>query len=152
MAINVSTGLRRAMLMNYGLMSLMNRGRILLFTGAQPATADYEEQGRLVGYISSTGRVPYPENLDDGLGLRLDDLTVREDGPWIIRGVASGEIGWWRFVWNGEDDGRYSEYYPRIDGLARDSLVLNSYNIYDGERRNVNEFAITFPGTRLNYG
>lgn len=152
MAINVSTGLRRAMLLDHGLMALMNRGRILLFTGAQPDAADYAEQGKLVGYISSTGEVPYPNNIDNGLGLRLDDFTVREDGPWIIRGVANGEVGWWRFVWNGEDDGRYSEYYPRIDGLARDSLILNSYNIYNGEQRSVNGFALIFPGTRLNYG
>ncbi len=148
MAIKLSTGLRRAMLTDYGLMAMMNYGHIKLFTGSQPATANAGEQGTLLGYVTKDGSQPVELETGNGLVLALEDYKVVKDGSWTLKAIAGGSIGWWRFCWNGRDTGEYSEFAPRIDGNASDSLLIDDYTVRQGDSIEINGFTLIFPDSR----
>lgn len=52
MTIRLSTGARQGMGMSGGLASLFNRGRIEIYTGSQPASADNAAVGTLIGTVT----------------------------------------------------------------------------------------------------
>ena len=68
-------------------------------------------------------------------GLRSRQLQLSEEGSltfagiWVLKGVATGDAGWWRWKWNTTDDDSDSVYYPRMDGAVGESLVLTNPTI-----------------------
>jgi hypothetical protein len=134
------------MMTNYGLGAMMNYGHIRLYSGPQPASPDFVPTGTYLGYISTDGDEPVPGSPTGGLLLGyLGDGELREDSTWVLKGVANGTIGWWRFVWNAEDDDSASTFYPRIDGAAGESLKLSSYVVEPTTVREISEFRLWLP-------
>jgi len=122
--IKLSSGLRAAMLWDSGLRSMMWRGFIEVYSGAQPIDADAATTGILLGRITEGG-VAFTPGSSTG-GLRTEEKTItslQHTGNWGLDGVATGTPGWWRFLWNLSDSGEQSLYYPRIDGAVGESLL-----------------------------
>jgi len=112
------------MIGNYGLGLMMQYGHIRIFSGMQPATADFAQAGTLLARVTQDGIAPVPGVEAGGLQFTMgyEPGEIMHDGDWVMTGIASGTPGWWRFVWNGEDDGGDSLFLPRIDGAVGESL------------------------------
>jgi len=136
--IRLSSGLRGAMLWDAGLRLMMWRGKIDVYSGPQPESADFAPTGTLLGSITENGD-PFVVGAETG-GLRLDGVGMTHlvhVGDWQFNGDDSGTPGWWRYVWNLNDPGTDSNYYPRIDGTVGESLfnmpgVVNSATVVSG--------------------
>ena len=103
MAVRLSTGLRTAMLSaggigtggTGGLKTLLDGGVMDIFTGSQPASADYVETGtKLVRISSASGTT----NLD-GLrfGTAVAGVLPRTTPIWSGVVSVAGVAGWFRF-------------------------------------------------------
>jgi hypothetical protein len=147
MTVRLSSGLRSAMMDYYGLQAMMRYGHIRVYTGSQPATADSAATGTLLGIVSQDGLTPIPNELAGGLQFQAGYLagSLTKSGDWVLTGVATGTPGWWRFQWNGADDGSESTTLPRIDGAVDESLFLgtDTITIYTGVP--IQSFNMVFP-------
>jgi hypothetical protein len=147
MAIRISTGLRAALLSDFGVTAMMNYGVIDVYTGAQPLAADQAPTGTRVGQITGGGLVFIPGTTQGGLQIVLDDsFNLVNDNVWQFKGVTTGTAGWWRWKWNLEDDDSLSLYYPRIDGLVGDSLTLATNDITPSTDVSIDSFILTVGG------
>jgi hypothetical protein len=121
--IRLSSGLRAAMLWDAGLRAMMWRGTIHIYTGTQPASADMAPTGTLIGRITEDGAGFVAGAISGGLRTKAKTLTsIQDDGNWVVKGVTTGQPGWWRFKWNGLDTDDDDLYSPRIDGTVGESL------------------------------
>lgn len=147
MTIRLSTGLRNAMMAYYGLQAMLRYGHVRVFTGGQPGSADMAETGTLIGIVSQDGLTPIPNELQGGLqfetGYAAGSLT--KSGDWVLKGIANGTPGWWRFVWNGPDDGSGSLVLPRIDGAIDESLFLGTSTVTPYTGVSIQSFNMVFP-------
>lgn len=114
MTIRLSSGLRDAVISNYGLGATLFGGRIQIYSGTQPLFADLPPTGVLLATVTQAG------GLQLQLGPRAGDIV--NAGEWTLTGLADGTPGWWRFVGPGADDGTESAALPRLDGVVADSV------------------------------
>lgn len=148
MAVRLSTGLALSMLGNYGLKAMMNYGYIDVFTGDQPESPDIPATGTRVATIRTDGN-PFVIGSQSGGALQLDQTdtgALRKGGTWVITGVATGTAGWWRWHWNAFDNDAFSFYYPRMDGLVGESLLLASTSITPATLEEIQAFNVQFRG------
>lgn len=132
MTIRLSTGLRNAMMTNYGLGIMMNYGRIFIYGGVQPQSPDFAPlSAPKLAVVSQDGVTPIPGDLAGGLRMQPSSLSgaIENEGDWFMRGLAAGTATWWRFVWNAFDDEGDSNFFPRIDGAVGESLILTTTSI-----------------------
>jgi hypothetical protein len=111
---------------DYGLRAMMHMGRILVYSGTQPDDADDAPNGTLLARITQEGLTAVPGAQVGGLLLTPSSTTptlLTHEGNWVLKGVASGTPGWWRFVWNLNDPGEASPFFPRIDGSVADTVI-----------------------------
>lgn len=145
MTIRVSSGLRAALLSDYGLRAMMDYGVIEIYTGVQPVSASLAPTGTLIGRVTNNG-VAFVAGTPSG-GLRVD-LGVNgglvKVGAWRLKGVATGDIGWWRWKWNSPDPGTDSQYYPRMDGAFGESLELSVGTLTPASNLLIEEFTVNF--------
>lgn len=123
--IRMSTGLRGALIWDSGFRSLMWRGVIEIYSGEQPATADLAPTGTYLGRITENGSVWTPGQTLGGLRLRSGETAtaLEQDGNWVLKGVATGTPGWWRYIYNAGDSNANSGFYPRLDGNISESVA-----------------------------
>lgn len=83
MALRLSTGLRNALAQGMGFAAAMNRGSILIYSGAQPATADAAVTGTLLGTVTQNSAALTQETqatgsitLATGAAGSVDTVTV----------------------------------------------------------------------------
>jgi len=93
MTIRLSTGVRNGQIHSLGFNGLFNRGSILIYSGAQPATADAAVTGTLLGIVTSSSlaltketRAAGTVTLSTGAAGSVDTVTVNTlniipDGP-----------------------------------------------------------------------
>lgn len=117
MTVRVSSGFKKAILGPTAFEGIFNGGRILVFTGAQPASADMAQQGTLVGEISEDGLPWLAYGAQGGLRFVRSDTFAAKDPAqaWRLRGLANGTAGWGRLMAKAPDDGEESVIAPRID-------------------------------------
>jgi hypothetical protein len=143
--VNLSTGLKSALLAGHGVTSLLELGCIELYTGIQPQSADLAPTGILLGRVTNQGNRFSVEHTEGGLRVDLSvPARLMDDGNWVVRGVRSGTVGWWRWRWSDFDSGEPSIFYPRIDGAAGESLILPHYEIASTTRINIQSFTLSF--------
>lgn len=151
--VNLSTGLRAAMLGDIGLAQALEFGAINLYTGTQPATADDAVPPGvvLVGQITKDGGAWVAGSTANGLTL-VGTSTVpyvdKESGDWEGAAIAEGTIGWGRFVGNPTDAGAASVSLPRMDmsvGVAGANLNLANINCVVGTPLVITSFRYTLP-------
>jgi len=145
MAIRLSTGIRTAMLSaggvgtggTGGLKTLLGGGVLDIFTGSQPASADYIETGTKLVRISSTSGVMYGGTGADGLkfGTAAAGVLGRTVPAWTGSVIVTGVAGWFRFYGTTGTSGTSATTW-RFDGgvgvsgadlnLSHTDLVLDS--------------------------
>lgn len=135
------------MVTQYGLQAMMNYGRIYVYSGTQPDSADKAPTGTLLGYVSQNGDAPVPGTATGGLIMAqsFDAGALEKHGTWRLKGIANGTAGWWRMVWNSADPLTDSDYYPRIDGAYGDSFLLPSSVIGPATDMEIGSFYLLLP-------
>lgn len=145
MAIRLSHGLKAALYGQFGIQAMMIYGRIEVYTGAQPVTASEAPTGTLLGTITTDGATFIPGTAQGGLQFTQNGAgSLEKQGVWQLEGVATGVAGWWRWKWNSTDDDSVSLYYPRIDGLVGESLVLANTAITPATSDVIDSFLMQF--------
>ena len=141
-----STGLRNALISNYGLGLMMNGGIIRLYSGTIPESPDGTPTGTELGRITTDGLEFVFPNDTFSAGLMLQMVSpgvIINAGNWRLKGIATGTAAWWRWCWAGEDLQEYSTYYPRVDGLLGTELVVNTAFISPFTDVLIESFSIT---------
>jgi hypothetical protein len=146
--VRLSTGLGLSMLGHYGLMAMMNYGYIAVYEGPQPSSPNLPPTGTLLGKITTDALAFVIGSSGNGaLELEQDETGLLQQGStWILRGSDTGVAGWWRWHWNAFDDNVESFYYPRMDGIVGESLVLADTSITPATSVAIDNFAVQFGG------
>lgn len=145
MTIRISSGLRAALLSDYGLSAMMAYGAIDVYSGTQPESASQAPTGVLLGTVTQDGLPFQPNTTIGGLQIGLSEGGgLGLVGVWRLKGVAAGTAGWWRWRWNSPDDNQDSFYYPRVDGSYGESLLLASSAITPATDVVISEFYVNF--------
>ena len=115
MAIRLSTGLRTGLCGTFGIKDALDGGVLDIFTGSQPASADYVETGTKLVRISSTSGT----GLNDGLrfGTAAAGTLPRTTPAWSGIVTVAGVAGWFRFYGTGGTSGS-SANEKRFDGAV----------------------------------
>ncbi len=146
-ALRISTGARNAMVgtNGQGFGELFNNGWLDIFTGAQPASADYVETGTKLIRISSTCGT----SVDDGLkfGTTGSGLLTIGTPAWQGTALVDGVAGWFRFYGSGGVTGTNGTAI-RFDGavgVSGSDLDLRYTNLSAGATITIKSADITQP-------
>ena len=152
MTIRFSTGLRTGMLNATGLQEALANGKLKLFSGPQPATADAAEQGTLLCEGTLAGGTFVHGTSTNGINFGTATSAVIDKAAaetWSGTADASGVIGWFRLVGNPSDAGASSTTLARIDGnvgtSGADLNIANVTMVADETPVGISEFEFTFP-------
>lgn len=145
MTMRLSTGLRSKMLdggASGGLKGALDGGKINIYSGPQPVSADSGATGTLLATVDAAG-----------LGLTFDaavagaiSKAAAED--WEFTGLANGTAGWFRFFPAAGDPSTTSTTEARIDGSianAGGDLRVSNVSIVTGAPNAVHIFKLTLP-------
>ena len=151
MTLIVSTNFKEQILGPTAFETIFNGGRILIFSGPQPVSADYPQQGTLLGQITANGDAWVANNVAGG-------LLFDRNGPWVSKSATqtwrlkvdtSGVAGWFRLVGKSVDNGAGSIAAPRIDGKVGSGglveLTLGSTSLVAGQNIPVQQFLYSIP-------
>lgn len=147
MTVRLSTGLRAAMLnggVGGGLKGALALGKINIYSGPQPVSADVGATGTLLGTVTVGG---------GGTGLTFDTTatgTISKAAAenWKFDGIAVGTAGWFRFYPSGGNPANPSSAEARIDGSIATSggdVNLTNLSITLNAPNTVDVFAFTIP-------
>ena len=151
MSVQVSTGFKTLILGPNSFESVFNQGRVLIYSGAQPANADAAAQGTYIGQITLNGAVWAPFGSDGGLIFARAGVWVSKPvaSAWQLVAAVTGVAGWFRLVGPAPDTGDLSNSAPRIDGTIGTGgaveLVLSSPSQTAGMSTAVQQFTYTIP-------
>lgn len=145
MTIKASTGLRNGTLATGSLRSLLNGGRINIYAGAEPATADADLGGATLlcaVTVNSTGT-----------GINFDTAAsggVLQKAPgevWSGVNAATGVASFYRHVAAG-DAGDASTTAARLQGtigIAGADLNLSSTSLTSGATQTIDYYSVALP-------
>lgn len=145
MTIKASTGLRNGTLATGSLRSLLNGGRINIYAGAEPATADADLGGATLlcaVTVNSTGT-----------GINFDTTAsggVLQKAPgevWSGVNAATGVASFYRHVAAG-DAGDASTTAARLQGtigIAGADLNLSSTSLTSGATQTIDYYSVALP-------
>lgn len=145
MTLKVSTGLRNGLLDSGSVKSQLDGGRINIYAGDVPATAD-AALGAAVLLCAVTLNAT-------GAGINFDAAAVGDTlskAPaevWSGVNAATGTATFFRHVAAG-DDGTLSTAAPRVQGevgVAGKELNLSSVNLVNGATQTIDYYSITAP-------
>lgn len=145
MSLKFSTGLRNKMLdggSGGGIKGALNLGKINIYTGSQPPTADAAATGTLLGTVTVNGA---------GTGLTFDAaaagvIAKAAAETWKFTGLAAGIAGWFRFYPASGTPANLSTTEARIDGAAANSggdMTISNVNVETGAISTVDACAFT---------
>lgn len=144
MAIKTSTGLRNAMLATGSAKAALDSGRINIYAGAAPATADDAVGGATLLCAITLNST--------GTGILFDTAAVngvlakKPSETWSGAIAATGTAAWYRHV-AAADDGTLSTTAPRIQGtVALIGADLNiDPNFISGQTKVIEHYVIALP-------
>lgn len=145
MALKTSTGLRNGVLSGGSLKSLLNGGRINIYAGTPPATADDAVGGATLLCAITLNST--------GAGINFDTAAaggVLQKAPgevWSGANVTGGVAAWYRHVAAG-DGGTLSTTAPRVQGLvgvAGADLNLSSVSLTTGATQTIDYYSLAWP-------
>lgn len=155
MAFRLSTGLRNAMLGTTGFKGAFADGKIKVFTGSQPTSADSAEQGTLLAeFTLDAGEFAHGSATN---GLEFDDpasgsVSKEPAEIWRAVAVAAGTASWGRFVANPTDAGGSSATLVRLDftvGLSGSGAdaILSDITLDVAQSVTCDTFTMTLPAS-----
>ena len=144
MAIKTSTGLRNAMLATGSAKAALDGGRINIYAGAAPATADDAVGGATLLCAITLNST--------GTGILFDTAAVngvlakKPSETWSGAIASTGTATWYRHV-AAADDGTLSTTAPRIQGtVALIGADLNiDPNFISGQTKVIEHYVIALP-------
>lgn len=144
MAIKTSTGLRNAMLATGSAKAALDGGRINIYAGAAPATADDAVGGATLLCAITLNST--------GTGILFDTAAVngvlakKPSETWSGAIASNGTAAWYRHV-AAADDGTLSTTAPRIQGtVALIGADLNiDPNFISGQTKVIEHYVIALP-------
>lgn len=142
MAIRFSTGLRNGLCGSLGFKDMLNGGHIKIYSGAQPASADYAETGSLLVTITSSSG-----SNGINMGTAATGVLPKESGTWSGVIAAAGVAGWFRFYGTGGTTGT-SATEKRIDGnigVTGSDMTLANTTLVAGATLTIDSCNITQP-------
>lgn len=151
MTIRVSSKFKELILGPNSFESIFNGGRIVIFTGAQPPTADHPIQGTPIADVTQNGSAWVPNGSPAGLNFARSGVWAANDPAqsWRLTGAAVGTAGWFRLFGKALDSGDYSFSAARIDGTvgatAGFDFRVPSTAITPGYTIPVQQFLFSFP-------
>lgn len=145
MTLKVSTGLRNGMLDSGSVKDQMDGGRINIYAGAVPASADDALGGATLLSVITVNSTGTGINFDTAaVG---DTLSKAPSEVWSGVNVASGIATFYRHVADG-DTAALSATEPRIQGeigVVGKELNLSSVNLSNGATQTIDFYAIVAP-------
>ncbi len=144
MAIKTSTGLRNAMLATGSAKAALDGGRINIYAGAAPATADAAVGGATLLCAITLNST--------GTGILFDTAAVngvlakKPSETWSGVTAATGTAAWYRHV-GAADDGTLSTTAPRLQGtVALIGADLNcDPNFISGQPKVIDHYVVALP-------
>lgn len=141
MALKLSNGLRNFLLSGGSFKEALDTGKIILYTGAGPASANDAATGTKIVEITNGGS-----------GITLDTasggtISKTPSESWSGTNIASGTVGYWRWVAPG-DDGTLSTVAVRLQGtcgLAGADMNMSSVNLVSGAPQIIDAANFTMP-------
>ena len=151
--IGLSTGLRMAIVSNYGLGAMMNGGIIRIYDGMRPISPDMPPSGTELARVTTNGAVWHPDTDPNNAGLIVQVVApgaLMNAGAWRMKGITTGVATWFRWCWSATDPEHESVFYPRIDGDVdvvdgEADLVLLSTNITPTIDWEIDSFLFVLP-------
>lgn len=153
MTWRLSTGLRNAMLNATGLKGGLADGKIKIFTGSQPASANNAESGTLLLEITLDAGAFSHGSATNGLEFDAPASGVIAKAAaetWRGVAVADGTAGWGRFVANPTDAGGSSTTLLRLDFSVSLSggggdVILSDITLETDQSVTCDVFQLTMP-------
>lgn len=144
MAIKTSTGLRNAMLATGSAKAALDGGRINIYAGAAPATADDAVGGATLLCAITLNST--------GTGILFDTAAVngvlakKPSETWSGVIAATGTAAWYRHV-AAADDGTLSTTAPRLQGTVAliDADLNIDPNFISGQTKVIEHYVIALP-------
>ena len=144
MAIKTSTGLRNAMLATGSAKAALDGGRINIYAGAAPATADDAVGGATLLCAITLNST--------GTGILFDTAAVngvlakKPSETWSGAIAATGTAAWYRHV-AAADDGTLSTTAPRLQGTVAliDADLNIDPNFISGQTKVIEHYVIALP-------
>jgi len=144
MAIKTSTGLRNAMLATGSAKAALDGGRINIYAGAAPATADAAVGGATLLCAITLNST--------GTGILFDTAAVngvlakKPSETWSGAIAATGTAAWYRHV-AAADDGTLSTTAPRLQGTVAliDADLNIDPNFISGQTKVIEHYVIALP-------
>ena len=147
MTVRFSSGLRTKMCdggVGGGIKGALNLGKIAIYSGPQPISADNAATGTLLGTVTVDGGAT-------GLtfGAAANGVLAKTVGEnWKFFGLVDGVAGWFRFYPAGGNPANASTSESRIDGSIATSggdMWISSVSIVNGDPCTIDIFSITLP-------
>lgn len=147
MALRLSTGTRNGLCGTLGIKELFNGGKINLYSGSQPATADTAESGSLLCTITLASGAVATAGLT--FGTAATGSVPKSAGVWSGLVLASGVAGWFRLYGTAGTTGA-SSTEVRVDGnvgVSGSDMVLANSSLVAGATVTVDTFTLTQPAS-----
>lgn len=147
MALRLSTGARNALAGTMGLKGIFNGGILEIYSGGQPASADYAETGtKLVRITVGSG-----DAATAGLtfGTNAAGALPKSADVWSGVVLAAGVAGWFRLYGTGGTSGT-SATEKRIDGnvgVSGSDMEMSPTSLTLGRTHTIDEFTLTVPAS-----
>lgn len=151
MTINVSTKFKERILGAESFPTIFNGGRILIYSGGQPLSADHAITGTYLGQVTEQGQAWTAGGSAGGLNFILSGVWAAHDPAqaWRLIPSVAGTAGWFRLVGKLADAGDYSFAAPRIDGSIGTGGVVDmkipSVTLTVGLAVPIQQFLFSFP-------
>lgn len=139
----LSTGLRTAMLGSGSLKSVLDGGKIMIYDGTAPATADAAPAGTLLCTITNNSTAT-------GITFGTAAAGVIQKASaevWSGANAASGTARYYRHV-GSADTGAVSTTEPRIQGtigVTGEDLNLTSTTLSSGATQTIDFYSVSLP-------
>lgn len=151
MTVNVSSNFKARILGAESFASIFNGGRIAIFSGAQPSSADFVGVGTVLAYVTNLGLAWMPNGAQGGLNFTPSGVWMANDlnQSWRLVGRAAGTAGWFRLFGKSLDNNDLSYSAPRIDGsvgaVSVGDFRLVTTTMTVGYTAAVQQFLFSFP-------
>ena len=145
MAIKASTGLRNTMLGSGSLKSALDGGRINIYAGSPPASADDAVGGATL--LCSVTLNSTATGIDMDTAASAGVLSKAPGQVWSGVNVASGTATWYRHV-GPDDDGSFSTTAPRLQGdvaLSGADLNISNTSLTSGATQTIDFYSVALP-------
>lgn len=141
MALRISTGLRNLILESGAATAFDTDGRINLYTGSQPANADADVAGTLLGTLSLAA---------DAFGAAASGTLTAASITSDSNADNSGTAGWFRLYDASEGVSGSSATKKRLDGSITASggggdLILDDTAVTAGDTLAISSLTLTLP-------